>query len=75
MLAAMSQNLFAEHGVAALDSGQQRLAAAARATLEEHLRDVARGRIDDELALVTAGTHAVDTSNADEAVVRHRSPQ
>jgi hypothetical protein len=76
MLAAMSQDPFAKDALAALDSAQQQLAAAARATLEEHLRNVAQKRIDDELlALAKAGIRGVDASDAYEAVVRRRSPQ
>lgn len=48
MLATMSQDPFAEDAVAALDSAQQQLAAAARTTLEERLRDVAQKCVDED---------------------------
>jgi hypothetical protein len=59
--------------VAAIDAAQQQLAAAARSTLEEHLRAVAQQRIDEELAaMVAAGLQPAADAGAFEVVLTRR---
>ncbi len=56
---------------AAIDAGQQQLRAAAKSTLEEHLRVVAQQRVDEELAAVqSSGVWNVDPAAAYEVSVQ-----